>query len=127
MTQVANDVPIGVHIVSTDAQAPAPRREEYRTILRSVILTADEPAKQLVPPNPNLERLIVTAFTNEIVLSRTKGDAQAAGNLASSITNPNGTLLATGYPYDIGRTTSEMWASTGTYPTIVSVIATYCE
>lgn len=127
MTQVANDIPIGVHIVSTDAEAPAPRQKQYRTILRSVILTADEPAKQLVPPNPNLERLIVTAFTNNVVLSKTKGDAQAAGNVASSITNPNGTLLADGTPYKIGRTTSEIWASTGTYPTIVSVIATYCE
>lgn len=116
---------VNVHIASVAdgvmPGAPKPPREQV-LVPRTVILTSDEPAKQLALPNPDREFIGIIATTNAVVLSRSKADAQAPGNVAATISAPNGALIPAGVLIWIPETTSEIWASTGTYPTMVTVL-----
>lgn len=115
--------PVHVHVASADValgQAP-PVAAELVVVPHTVAITSDEPARQLCQPNPGRKFIGICAFTNTVVISRSKGDAQAAGNMASSITQPNGAMI----PADLYvwfEATNELWVSTGTYPTLVSVL-----
>lgn len=117
-------VPVHVASIAAEVQLGTPRdTRQYVLVPRTVILTSDEPVKQLAPPNPDRCRITIIANTNAIVLSRTKADAQAPGNLAATIAAPNGAYLPSGLPgVDVPETTSEIWGSTGTYPTMVTVL-----
>jgi hypothetical protein len=116
--------PVQVHVASVaDGLGPVQPDTRQRVLVpRTVILTSDEPAKPLAPPNPDRVFLGIIANSNAVVISRTKGDAQAAGNLESSITNPNGAYIPSGILIWVPEATSEVWASTGNYPTMVSVL-----
>lgn len=117
-------VPVDVHVASMAPGLGPPKPDTRQRVLvpRTVTLTTDEPAKQLAPPNPDRIYIGIIATTNSVVLSRSKGDAQAAGNVASSITSPNGGLIPAGILIWVPEATSEIWASTGTYPTMVTVL-----
>lgn len=115
--------PVHVHVASSDVQlgaAPA-ASPELVAVPHTVSITSDDPARQLCQPNPGRKFIGICAFTNAVVISRSKGDAQAAGNLASSIVQPNGAMIPSGV-YVWFEATNELWVSTGTYPTLVSVI-----
>lgn len=115
--------PVRVHVASADVQlgqAPA-AAAELVAVPHTVSITSDDPARQLCQPNPGRKFIGIFPFTNAVVLSRSKGDAQAPGNLASSITAPNGAMIPSGV-YTWFESTNELWVSTGTYPTLVSVI-----
>lgn len=115
--------PVHVHIASADVavgQAP-PVAAELVTVPHTVAVTSDETARQLCQPNPGRKFIGICAFTNAVVISRSKGDAQAPGNLAATITAPNGAMIPSGV-YVWFESTNELWVSTGTYPTLVSVI-----
>ena len=115
--------PVHVHVASADVSlgAAPPASPELVAVPHTVAVTADEPARQLCQPSPGRKFIGICAFTNAVVVSRSKGDAQAAGNLASSITQPNGAMIPSGV-YVWFEATNELWVSTGTYPTLVSVI-----
>lgn len=115
--------PVHVHIASADVplgQAP-PVGDDLVMVPHTVSITSDDVARQLCQPNPKRKFIGVCAFTNAVVLSKTRGDAQAAGNLAATIVAPNGAMI----PADLYvwfQATNELWVSTGTYPTLVSVL-----
>jgi hypothetical protein len=114
---------VHVHIASAAVplgQPPA-ASPELVAVPHTVAVTADEPARQLCQPSPGRKFIGICAFTNAVVISRSKGDAQAPGNLASSVTQPNGAMIPSGV-YVWFEATNELWVSTGTYPTLVSVI-----
>lgn len=120
-------VPVVLHSVAegVSLSAPAaPRKYQCVAVPRTLVLTSDEPAQQLLRPDPDLDFAWVFCFTNNVVLSKSKGDAQASGNTAATITRPNGSLIPSGVMVPI-ETTSELWVSTGTYPTMVSVFPVY--
>lgn len=116
--------PVPVHVASVaDGLGPAPRRRLRAVSLYTVVLTADEPAKQVLQPDPNRVIARVQAGGNNVVLARTKGDAQAAANTGDvTLARPNGMLLpyanATPYPLE---TTGEVWAAAAAYPAQVAV------
>lgn len=116
--------PVQVHVASmAPGLGPAPVDARQRVLVpRTELLNSDMPAKQLCLPNPDRVWLGIIANTNAIVLARSKSDAQAPGNTASSITAPNGALIPSGILVWIPDTTSEVWAATGTYPTLVTVL-----
>ncbi len=121
---MSNEVePVKVHVASADVQLghPPAVTPDLVAVPHTVALTSDEPARQLCQPSPGRKFIGICAFTNAVVLSRSKGDAQAPGNLTASITAPNGAMLPSGV-YVWFEATNELWVSTGTYPTLVSVI-----
>lgn len=115
--------PVHVHVASADVAlgAPPAAAAELVAVPHTVAVTADEPARQLCQPNPGRKFIGICAFTNAVVISRSKGDAQAAGNVAATITAPNGAMIPSGV-YVWFESTNELWVSCGTYPTLVSVI-----
>lgn len=119
-------VPVVVHGIAEGVQLgpPAAPQRERVAVPRTVVLTSDEPVAPLLRPDPDLAFCWVFAFTNAVVLARSKGDGQAAGNVAATITRPNGALIPAGVMVPID-TTSELWLATGTYPTMVSVFPVY--
>lgn len=121
-------IPVTAHIASVgpglSLGSYGKRECGYHVIPRTVVLTSDEPVKQLLAPNPNREYAIIIARTNDVVLCESKGDGQAASNVSdTTYANPNGSVI----PHDIEITfrkiTSEMWAAAATYPTRVTVLA----
>ncbi len=120
---MSNIEAVHVHIASADVplgQAP-PASPELVAVPHTVAVTSDEPVRQLCQPNPGRKFIGIFPFTNTVVLSRSKADAQYTGNLQSSITQPNGAMIPSGV-YTWFESTNELWVSSGTYPTLVSVI-----
>lgn len=113
---------VSVHVASSDVPLGGPAMgPDLVVVPHTVSITSDEPARQLCQPNPGRKFIGICAFTNTVVISRSKGDAQAPGNTASSITQPNGAIIPSGV-YVWFEATNELWVSTGTYPTLVSVL-----
>lgn len=114
---------VRVHLTGADVPLVNPRDTRDQVLVpRTVTLTADTPADQLCQPNPGRKFLGLIANTNAVVLSRSKSDAQAPGNLAASITAPNGAYLPAGLLVWVPDCQNELWASTGTYPTMITVL-----
>lgn len=116
--------PVQVHVASM-ASGLSPMKPDSRQrvlVPRTVILSASDPAQPLAPPNPDRVHIGIIANTNAVVITRSKADAQAPGNLASSITAPNGAYIPAGLLVWVPEATSEVWAATGTYPTLVTVL-----
>lgn len=92
------------------------------TTFYTVLLSADTPAAQVLRPDPNRVIAYVQAGGADVVLCKSKGEAQA-NTSDPTYAAPNGALLPFGNtcptPLD---TTGEVWAGGATYPAQVSVI-----
>ncbi len=119
--------PIRVHIASAApgmAPGPAARHQLAHLLPRTVVLTADEPVKQLLRPDPHREYAIVIARTNDVVLTETRGDGQAPANTAdATLASPNGGVIPHDVEISLPSITSELWAAAATYPTRVTVLS----
>jgi hypothetical protein len=103
------------------------RRKARSVVFYTVVLTSDEPAKQVLRPDPNRVIAYVQAGGANVVLTTNRADAQSRQNTGDTgLAQPNGALLPYGNtsPTPL-ETTSEVWAATPTYPAQVSVVAVY--
>lgn len=124
--------PALVHVASVSPDAAAalrPTRPGHdpgpRSVFDTVVLTADEPVKQLLKPDPNRAWAIIQVFDNTIVLTTSKGNAQAAANTGdTTLARPIGAIVPTGVVVPL-RQQNEVWAAAATYPTRISVISAY--
>lgn len=113
---------VKVHLASSDVPLGQPGARSCAVVPRTVVLTEDDPAQLIAPQNPDREFIGICCFANPAVLSLSKGDAQAPGNLADTITAPNGALIPAGQYIWLPGADNPLWASAGTYPTMISVI-----
>lgn len=125
--------PALVHVTGIDDAAAGKigagsrrRPRASHVIPRTVVLTADEPVKQLLTPDPHREWVIIIARANTIVLAESKGDGQAAANTGdATAASPNGAAIPPGLQIGPFACTNELWAAGATYPTPVTVLACY--
>jgi len=115
--------PVHVHVASSDVplgQAPAGQRERIVTFY-TLTFDSSRTVHQVLRPDPNRVIAYVQAGGANIVLARTKGDAQA-NTADATYSQPNGTLLPYGntVPYPLA-TTSEVWAASAVYPAQLAV------
>lgn len=112
--------PIRVHIVSSDVPAARPQAKRKRKGIttRSFVLTAGADAIQpILPQSDSRCEAWITSMTNACLIGKSKGDCAAGGNACS-------TIPANAVPFPL-NTTDELWATSGTLPTTISVIAIY--
>lgn len=105
---------VSPEVAESMAGASSRRRKcKYHLIPRTVLLTSDTPADQLLRPDPNREYAIIIARGNDIVLTERKGDAQtAAGQPVTSYQSvtAGGTAVA---PVAPGTVIASLVAPTG--------------
>jgi hypothetical protein len=93
---------------------------------RTIVLTADNPFAQLLPPDPLRVTSQVYSPDHDVVLASSAAQAQDKANISdTSLLRPNGALLASAHPTGIPiDTTDAVWVAGPTYPSRVSVIVT---
>jgi len=113
--------PVKVHITGSDVslggRVPSGRKRRGLSA-RSFTLTAADPVQEILPQSDNRREAVITSTNNACTIGASKGDAQNGGNSAATI--PSG--ITTPYPVN---TTDAVWASAGTLPATISVIAIY--
>ena len=89
---------VSVHLVGADegvlsgAGQPADKRRvlsRYQTY----VLTANDPAMEILPVDPDRVEYTIIAIDNDIILGPTKGVAGAAVNTVAGVPNPNGAYI----------------------------------
>lgn len=125
MTSPNEHEPITVHVKSSDVPFTPPKARGLLTDLpRTIVLTSAEPSRQLLPAEPGRVYAILQVLDNDAVLCRSKGEAQAGANQTSTLAEATGAVIPTGVVVPL-RGEAELWITTGTYPTRISVIACY--
>ncbi len=119
------EAPVLVHV----ANLPAPGRRLKISVFYTRILTAADPAQQILIPNPDRCEAQIIVFDNPVVLGKSQGDVQAGANLTDvTLAAPQGAIVpntapnAMRNPYLVSGT-NEVWAAAAAYPTRISVQA----
>lgn len=119
MTEITAIEPIRVHVVLDDTHSDKERRIEFRSSEKTIVLTAANPAQMIAGYDPLRDEVRITVSDNPVVLSRSTGQANDAGNITGTLAIPNGRILANGASEYIARGANEVWVSGNTYPTRV--------
>lgn len=96
------------------------------TSFRTVVLTSDDPVRQILPLDPLRVSATVISPDNDAVLAGSKSQASDKANLSdTTLARPNGTLLpkalTAGMPIS---STDAVWVAAATYPSRISVLIT---
>lgn len=126
---------VRVHIGSSDVPLGAPQKPVRRVVgvYRTIVVTADNPAGELVPESPNRHSWQITgaqagatAAANDIVIGSNRGDIfQAAGKAAPLVIPgqfiPAGALAHMPVFYGTNAVFFGVLGAAPTYPMIISV------
>lgn len=113
--------PLDVRIVAgTENLTKEKRPKEYRTSHRTIVLTAANPAQNIVGYDPGRKEMYINSLDNPIVLSGDTSQANDANNISGTLATPNGRLLATGIDFCIPGP-NETWISAAVFPSRVGV------
>jgi hypothetical protein len=121
--------PIPIHITGISKDVlPGRARRRMKTTYETYVLTAAEPAQNILPQEPKRYSYHILAVDNDIIIGPTKGVVAAAVNLVANVPTPNGAY----YPKGLWREFEDngqvyIGATTVATNTRVTVIAEYYE
>jgi hypothetical protein len=97
MTEVANDIPIKVHVASIGTEASAampsvPSREVWTAHYETFQLTANDPVQCILPEDATRVVAYILALDVDIVIG-TKNQAAASQNTVANVPYPIGTYV----------------------------------
>lgn len=129
MAQTANDVPIGVHVASSDVPLGSGGRPRRRyTMFFTKTLSAAVPVDQILGSTPTRLYVLLQAGGANVIIAASQGTAQNAANTTVGQPLPQGMVL----PYTNTAPTriegsGQLWAAAASYPAQVTVAACYEE
>lgn len=110
-----------VHITGSDiplGSAPPAKRKRRAVSTRSFTLTSNDPVQEILPQSDSRSEASITFTNNQCTIGSSQSDAKNGGNSAANIP---ANITA---PYPV-NTTDSVWASAGTLPATISVVAIY--
>lgn len=121
--------PVPVHVtgVARGVLPGAPRRR-MKTTYETYILTANEPAQNILPQDPKRYSYHIFAIDNDIVIGPTKGVVASPVNQVATVPSPNGAYFPKGFWREFeDNGMVYIGATTIATSTRVTVVAEYYE
>lgn len=116
--------PIRVKVASSDVPMGGGARPEVKIVPTTVVLTANDPVKPLLPQSDLLEYVIIQSLDNSCVVSASQGDAGSKGNQDTGLAYPVGAVIPTGVVIPL-RGSNALWVTAPAFPSRISVFAAY--
>lgn len=85
MTEIHEHPPVRVHVVSSDAGRPAPKKRSRAVAMDTVLLNTANPYQQILNENPNrLEAWIIPSGDGEFVIAQSETNASHNASQANN-------------------------------------------
>lgn len=123
-----------VHVANPEDLRPAaPRRKRYRTVFETIVLTAADPIKQILPASDTREIAYIMSPDNDIVIGKDNATVQAQANTSGSPATPafpSGTLIPKSLtvPWPVQESTAVLAGATNlTANSRITITAVHCD